>query len=237
MNLGKLPSSIARDFMPTTFAIIDLFTMIALWIFNCIALNVFTLIRSNFGERFMTFINWFIGASMFSTFTLVAALAGSPKTMFWRLVWGPAVFFSFLYHRWVIRKRNRAGLAWHSHSDGISHLTRIPFVRTYIPEEIIEKWLEPALILIVALLMAYFDRGFSTYLALVALALCLRAQLSYNVERQQALNERDQRIQSQFMEAVLADRPPEETAGFTIAASNRLLYKQEAAARLREDQD
>jgi len=237
MNLGKSTSSLAREFMPSTFALVDQLTRIVLWVFDCIAVNVFTLIRFNFGERFMTFINWFIGASMFSTFTLVAVLAGSPKTMLWRLVWGPAVFICFLYHRWVIQKRNRRGVAWHSHSDGISHLTRIPLVRTYIPEEIIEKWLEPALIFIVAWFMAHVDRGFSTYLALVAIVLCMRAHLSFTMEREQALNVRDERIQSQFMGAVLADRPPEETAGFTIAASNRILYKQEAAARLREDQD
>jgi hypothetical protein len=213
--------------MPGVFDVINVMTRLALWIFDCIAVNIFTLILSNFGERFMTVVNWFIGASMFSMFTLFAALAGSPKTLLWRLLWGPAVFLCFVYHRWVIRKKNRAGIAWHSYSDGISHLTKIPFVRDFVADEVIEKWLEPGLILFLAWPMSYFDRGFSLYLAIVGIALCLRAQVNYNFQRQSYLEMRDKRIEERFMEAALAGKPPEETGGFTIAASNRILIREE----------
>jgi len=230
MNLGKEPSELARTFMPDVFKFIDALTVLARWFFDCIAVNVFTLIRFNFGERFMTLVNWFVGASVFSTFTAFAALAGSPKTLFWRAIWGPAVLVCFAYHRWVIRKRNRAAVLWHSESAGISHLTRIPIVRQFVPDEVIEKWLEPGLILLAAWLISMLDRGFASYLVIVAIALCLRAQIAYNLQRQQSLSDRDRRIESMFFEAVLADKPPDETAGFTIAASNRMLFRQEVAA-------
>jgi len=230
MDLGRGPSAMARAFMPDVFKVIDFLTVLALWILNCIAVNVFTLIRSNFGERFMTLINWFIGASMFSMFTLFAALAGSPRTLMWRLIWGPAVFLCFVYHRWVIRNRNRAGILWHSHSAGISHLVKIPFVRNFVSDEIIEKWVEPGLILLVAWPLSHFERGFGTYLVLVAIALAFRAQIAYNLQRQQCLDERDRRIESAFMSAVLAGRRPEETGGFSLAKSNRILFRQEASA-------
>ncbi|MET0658280.1 MAG: hypothetical protein ABW110_09025 [Steroidobacteraceae bacterium] len=230
-NLKEETKVIVGSAMPGVFDVINVMTRLALWIFDCIAVNIFTLIRSNFGERFMTVVNWFIGASLFSMFTLFAALAGSPKTMLWRLAWGPAVLFCFIYHRWVIRKKSRTGIVWHSYSDGISHLTKIPLIRDFVPDEVIDKWLEPGLILLLAWPMGYFDRGFSVYLAIVGVALCLRAQVNYNLQRQHYLDVRDQRIESRFMEAALAGKPPAETGGFTIAASNRILIEQEAEVK------
>jgi hypothetical protein len=65
---------------------------------------------------------------------------------------------------------------------------------------------------------------------IVALALFLRAQVNYHYERQHYLNERDQRIESIYRRAALEGRPPEETGGLRIAASNRHLILQEAEA-------
>lgn len=216
--------------MPNVSSMINLIGFIVLWIFDCIAVNVFTLIRSHFGERFMTFVNWLIGAWMFSLLYFFAALGGIPDTKYLRGLWGPAVFLCFLYHRWVIRKKNRAGVVWHSRFDGIPHLMRIRLVREFIPAEAIVKWIEPALLLAVAWLVRPLDRGFSNYLAFVGVALSIRAQVYYYFQRQRYLDERDLRIEQQYLGAALAGRPPEETAGFTIAESNRSLIEQEAAA-------
>jgi hypothetical protein len=206
---------------------IEFLTRLVLWILNCIAVNVFTLTRSQFGERFMTVVNWAFGALMMSTFMTVSLFADGPQSGLLRKLWAPTVLICFLYHRWVIRKRNKGGVEWYSYAPGIPHLLRIPAVRRFITPEMIEKWGEPAALLVVSYLIRFIDRGFGIMLAIVAVLLSLRAYVVYYLEREEYLDRRDARIISEYANEVLEGRSASETAGFTIAASNRELILQE----------
>lgn len=227
--LGKEATNLTRAVNSQAVAWIEFITRLILWIFDCIAVNVFTLIRSHFGERFMSVVNYIFGSMIFGTLMLLVAFAGSPQTLLWRAVWGPAVFLTFVFHRWVIRKKNRTGIEWYSYSDGIPHLLRIPIVARYVPVEVVEKWLEPAAVLVVSWIVRPFDRGFSFILAFIAVSLCIRAYVGYYMERQRYLDLRDERIIATYTVAALQGKDAHETAGFTIAKSNRQLIQQEEA--------
>jgi hypothetical protein len=228
--LGKEAKNLLGAVNSQAVAWMEFFTRLVLWILDCIAVNVFTLIRSHFGERFMTVINWFFGSAMMSTFMIFSLFTEGPKSVTLRVLWGPAVLLALLYHLWVIRRKNKRGIEWHSYSSGIPHLLRVPVIARYVPVEIVEKWLEPAAVFAVAYVIRWIDQGFGIMLSIVAAVLCLRAFVGYYLERQQFLDQRDARIMSKYMNAVMEGRPAEETAGFTIARSNRELIEQEIRA-------
>jgi hypothetical protein len=228
--LGKEAKNLLGAVNSQAVAWLEFLTRLVLWIFDCIAVNVFSLIRSHFGERFMTVINWFFGSAMMSTFMLFSLFAEGPKSGTLRALWGPAVFLTFLYHRWMIRRKNKRGIEWHSYSPGIPHLLRVPVIGQYVPVEIVEKWIEPGAVFAVAYLIRWIDRGFGIMLGVVAIVLFLRAYVVYYLERQQFLDQRDARIVAKYSNAVMEGRSAEETAGFTIAKSNRELIEQEIRA-------
>ena len=87
-----------------------------------------------------------------------------------------------------------------------------------------------AYLIVATLKAAGIDRGFGIMLGIIAAALCLRAYIRYYLERQQYLDQRDARIVAKYTNAVLEGRVAQETAGFTIAKSNRELIEQEVRA-------
>jgi hypothetical protein len=202
-------------------------TRLVLWIFDCIAVNIFSLIRSRFGERFMTVVNWFFGAAIVGLVMLFATFAGPPKTLIFREIWPTAVFVCLLYHRWIIRKQNKAGVEWHSYSDGIPHILRIPTVAQFVSFEAVEKWIEPALVFATGYAARSIDPGLGLFLQIAAVSLCLRAYMRYYMERQRYLDARDARIEARYHAAAVQGQPASQTAGFTIAKSNRELIEQE----------
>lgn len=228
--LGKEAKNLLGAVNSQAVAWMEFLTRLVLWVFDCIAVNVFTLIRTHFGERFMTVMNWFFGAFMMSMFMFFALFADGPKSAFLRAMWGPVVFICFVYHRWVIRKKNKRGVEWYSYSDGIPHLLRVPVIAAYVPAEAVEKWIEPAALLVVAYVLRFVDRGFGIMLGIIAVILSLRAYIGYYLERQRYLDQRDARIIAKYTNAVLEGRNAQETAGFTIAKSNRELIEQEMLA-------
>ncbi len=127
-----------------------------------------------------------------------------------------------LFHRYEINDRNRRGVTWHSFSKGESwlyelDLSDIPF---RLNDEVIHKWIEPALVGIAGGIAYLFAPAVGIWLLISAVALTVNAQIDYHYERSVFLDARDGQVEARYLGDALSGRPASQTAGLVIAASN-----------------
>lgn len=202
-----------------TFQNIEGLAFIATLVLKWIEASILGFLRRDFGERYYS---WF---TIFAGYTVVANLAFAGNALWasatgegfsWSMV---AVWAAFtatsLYHRWVMRRKLRAGHQWHTRYCGMS------LIPGRLSEEVKLGWLEPALVLAVGAAAWPFSHLVGLWLVMSAVALWLHSQIRFHYQRQALLNAIDARLEGQFFGEALKGRPATQTAGVAIAESVR----------------
>lgn len=232
MRLGKIGQPILMNI--DAFAAAASIMYLLYWFLGWFVMSVVVFLRRGFGERYLSWLNLYFGYSIIAPLVWLSTWTGSgaeavrtgSSSLFVAyglisLIWWVFVGLS-LYHRFAIWHRDRTGRAWHTLYRGHSWI-RLPFVS----DEVMKKWVEPGMVLLIAYFMSSIDRPVCLWLTFSGIALLVHEQIAYHVERQRFLDMRDAQIESQNIQAALAGRPVEETRGFAIASSNQQLIRTE----------
>lgn len=217
MKLGKTGRKIAMSFEP--WQQLEALAMILYWVCGWFVMSVVVFFRKDFGERYLSWINLFFGYIVVGLFTgsalsLWNASNGSPVSAIMGAFYLAFVAAS-IAHRVAISRKNKAGQEWHSLYSGT------PLLPVPVPTEIMNKWVEPALLGLLGILMTLLHIGMiAIWLFIAALALALHEQISYHLQRQQLLDLRDARIEAKYWQAAMSGKPAKESKGFVIASSN-----------------
>src|ERR1035441_167904 len=188
---------------------------------GCFCVTVTPFIRKDFGERYLGWLNLYIGYSLLNLYILAGTLAGSfisyyRPTRLMTLLWVGFVCAA-LWHRREISKKNNAGVEWHSMYMGTSILP-LP-----LNEEKIFKFAEPGLVLLLGYLATNVSGLFGLWLMIAGLSLFINNHIAYFHERQMMLDARDGGIEAKFLSDALSGKPASQTAGFVIGESSRRL--------------
>ena len=195
----------------------------AAFIASWFALSTAVFMRRDFGERYLGWINLAFAYTAVVNFAFLGNLIngflgrGTSQLIF--LVWMAFIAASG-YHRYVIWKKNRAGVQWHSHYAGTSLLMMIP-----VSEEAKLLWVEPGIVMVLSILLAHFAPLVSTWLYLSAISLWVHAQITVYYQRQAVLDAVDAGLEARYLGEAVAGKPARETAGVTIAESVRQLVR------------
>lgn len=226
MKLGKQTVHLARAL--DIWRQIEFFMAILQFIAGLFAISVQPFLRKDFGERHLSWLNLFFGYTVAVNFALFGGLAGigtgSGFSFLMLFLWLAFVVVS-LYHRYEIWRKNRSGAEWHSYYMGTS-LLPLPF-----SQEATYKWIEPALVFVLGLVLVKFTPVVGIWLLISAASLLLYSHLTYYYLRQTFLDMRDGRIESRYMGDALAGRPARQTGGFVIAESNLQMVRHDAGLK------
>ena len=223
MKLGKVGAGLA---MATSAGkMIAGIMAIIHWVLGWFVASVVPFLRTNMGERYFSWINLMFGMTAVGLFTGLGnvILSQGQTHLSWTI---ELAYYGVLglgvYHRFVIYRKNKRGVLWHSYCPGIS-LIRLPGVSV----ETVAKWIEPAVLFALAYIAGQFhDRPLCLWLNIGGFALLVHEQVAYYLQRQQLLDARDAMIESKNLGAVMAGRPMAQTAGYTIATSNLAIIEQ-----------
>jgi hypothetical protein len=185
---------------------------------GCFCVTVAPFVRKDFGERYLGWLNLYIGYSALGLFILAGSLAGSfiphyrPTQMMTYLVVG--FIGTSLWHRREISTKNNNGVEWHSMYMGTSILP-LP-----LSEEKVYKFAEPGLIFLTGYLFSNASGLFGLWLMIAGLSLFINNHITYYNERQMILDTRDASIEAKYLSDALSGKPAYQTAGFVIGESS-----------------
>lgn len=194
----------------------------------CISVEVF--LRRDFGERYLGIFNLQAGYLVVFIFAGINPLLvpyGNGSALIGIL--SPAFIGMAIYHRYVIWRRLKKGEIWHSYYRGtpLGYWSLLPISASY---ETIEKWLEPALLGIITVLLSKVDMLASIWLGFSTFSLFVHTHVDYYNLRQSILDMQDSQIQSAYMDQALQGKSPHDTKGFVIPESGATLIRNVARA-------
>lgn len=188
---------------------------VVVWFQNIVtfALSLFTLpiesiYRHEFGERYFRIITLVASAVLFVVFAYGFAGfgrmfggGGQPGLFTWLFL---LVFLALgVMHRYRIFRRNwYTGPEWHSHASGESWLSQFTTpMRSRLPMFIpipnaTQRYIEPALALVVGLILVAFGSFVGTWLVFAGLALFFKETVKAEILRNAYLDQVDQQIES-----------------------------------------
>jgi hypothetical protein len=225
MRIGKAGRNIAFA-VYTPWKYLEAVFAIFHWIMSWFVASTVVWLRKDFGERYLGWLNLMFGWTAIGLFTgfgnwALSALSGERPSVLIEYVYLGCVGLG-IYHRVIINRKNKAGVQWHSLYSGTSHLERAGFK---VSTETLQKWIEPGILIILAWMFRRFhSTPMAAWLFVSGLALALHEQMSSFHVRQDFLDKSDARIEAHFWQSAMAGKPAQETAGFTIAQSNRDLF-------------
>jgi hypothetical protein len=197
---------------------------------GCFCITVVPFVRKDFGERYLGWLNLYLGYSALGLFIIAGMLAGTfiphyrPTEMMTYLWLG--FIGTSIWHRREISRKNNSGEEWHSMYMGSSILP-LP-----LSEEKIYKFAEPGLIFAAGYLLSNISGLFGLWLMIAGLSLFINNHIAYHTERSMMLDVRDAGIEAQFLSDALSGKPANQTCGFVIGESSRKLIGKDA--RLQE---
>lgn len=195
---------------------------------GCFTVSVVGFLRKDMGERYFSLINLFFGYSVVANFVFlgnfIGMAAGGHFSQAMLLFYLGFVGTSF-YHLSEIRRKNKAGVEWHSMHHGTS-LLPLP-----ISEEIILKLWEPLLVFFAGLLLTKFSPQAGVWLVISGISLLINNHIVFYFERQKFLDARDAGIEARNLGKALQGKPARQTNGFVIAASTMQLFRHEGGLR------
>lgn len=231
MKIGKTSHQIAlqQDGYQKLVSILMLMHFVASWF----VMSVVVFLRRDFGERYLSWVNLLFGYMIVAFFggfgnAVIAYASGESASQ----IIGPfalAFIGLSIYHRRRIQKRIKTGIEWHSRYSGTPLLKTLdtsgkPWLKhiTSLDEETINKWIEPGLILLLAILARNLhSTPMAVWLFLSGFSLLLHEHISYYLQREWVLDGQDARIEARYYQEAVAGKPAQETAGYTIARSHR----------------
>jgi len=217
MRIGKVG---ARFAMGTSAGqIVAGLMMLIHWILSWFVVSVVVLLRMDFGERYLSWINILFGISavgLFTGFGNVILSQGQSHVSYTIEIAYSVVLIASVYHRVAIWRKNQRGEVYHSLNPGTS-LIKLP----WITEEAVAKWVEPAVLLMGSYIAGEMnDYPLKLWLLVSGIGLLVHEQISYFMQRSQFLDMRDAMIESRNWAAVIKGRPAQQCQGYHIAQSN-----------------
>jgi hypothetical protein len=195
---------------------------------GCFTVSVVGFLRKDMGERYFSLINLFFGYSVVANFVylgnFIGMVAGREFSQIMLLFYLGFIGVSF-YHLAEIRRKNKAGVEWHSMSHGTS-LLPLPF-----SEEIVLKLWEPLLVFVAGLLLRKLSAQASLWLVISGISLLINNHIVFYFERQKFLDARDAGIEARNLGKALQGKPARQTGGFVIAASTTELFRHQGGLR------
>lgn len=185
-------------------------------IVNILSFSVEAFTRREFGERYVNwlrfllsllFLNSFLGFLRF--FHSLPLVGGGVYPELSSYFWYSFIFLS-CYHLFRIWRRNRQGIAWHSRSPGISHLSFLG-----INDAILFRFIEPMLCLAVSFILGPVSPLTSNWIFVSSLCLLIKNNVIFNNMRGKVLDVIDGRIEAAVIAGKLEGNDKRKTAGWS----------------------
>jgi len=191
---------------------------VALLISGFFTATIVPFTRKDFGERYLGWLNIYFGYSLMTAYiiggNMVSAFTRIAPSHLMTLLWFAFIGAS-VYHRWEVRRKNNAGVHWHSNFMGTSLL---PF--PYSQEKIF-KFFEPFSVFLLGYIMWHLISGqVGIWLMAAAASLFINNHIIFHQERQAILDMRDAQIEARFFGDALSGKPAAQTAGFVVSESS-----------------
>jgi hypothetical protein len=193
--------------------------IIALWILGMFAVSVQVFTRKGFGERYMSVLNILFGLSAIGFFTglgnlAVSSMAHEPYSQLMELLYTSALCLA-VYHRFVIWRKNRRNVIWHSMYSG-----RPMFAFTGIDEGTLKRWIEPALLLGLSYIAKHVHQSpVSMWLLIGGIAVFVHETLAEYMQRAALLDARDAMIEANYRQGVATGKATSDL-GFSMSRSS-----------------
>lgn len=220
---GGLSEGIAEGekLLQTLQKLYNLIRALVLLVTSAVAFPVEMLIHYRIGERYLTFVSYLLGAFVVS----LTQLLHEPMSHLFSGMYTIAI----VVHWWMIKRRNKRGIRWHSRSMGLSWPI---FDRLKQNHWRVYQIVEPGMIGIVGLIMLKTGNDFGWYLIAAAACIVVKTAMFYAAERAKILDAIDQQIESEHMAtAIGGDRHPRETEGFIVPGSAQWTPEERAIAK------
>lgn len=223
MKLGKESLHLLRVFNPWkrfefVLAVLSLLS-------SCFTVSIVGFLRKDFGERYFSTVNLMFGYTVVAYFAFLGNIIGvaTGHHFSWLMVFFWAAFIGVsIFHRLEISRKNKRGEEWHSMNVGTS-LLPVP-----MKEESIYKFIEPALVMTVGLMLWKISGQAGAWLIIGGLSLFVNNHLVFYFQRQALLDIRDARIEARYMSGAIQGKPAKQTGGFVLADSNIQLIRKDA---------
>ena len=217
MEIGKKSMHLAMATEPGK--LIATVLMLVHFVLSWYVMSIVVLLRRNFGERYLSWVNIGFGLLAISLMSGFGNIVLSPANVHISHTIGIAyniVVLASLYHRWVIWRRNKSGLMWHSYFSGYSWI-QIPGISA----ETVQKWIEPILLLVLGSIAGHLhEPTLRLWLMVSGVAMLAHEQVAYFLQRQMILDMQDGIIEQRNWAQVMAGKDVRQTQGYTIAKSN-----------------
>ena len=190
-------------------------------------------IRKDFGERFLTLTTLTVCAIGVQMLGFVGG-GNTGEAGNWTRIYGLLYIAMGAWHLFSISRRNRAGIEWHSRCPGISRLEFLP-----LSLETIQKYVEPALVFVIALLVSPLSSWLSGILTVGAVGILIGEHVRAAIRRNEYLDMVDQKIKGTELHGSMVDgKPPSETKGLNMAVPRHMKREdREALARVWQGKD
>lgn len=202
-------------------------------ILNALALPAEILLRKDFGVRYLTIIQFSFAAGVTGGLWFLLSLFSDFGWLFW--VYNAATTIMFWRHWFDIRKKIKNGILWHSESFGISRFeflggiskqfSLLPNVE-FLDDFFLYRWVEPLLVILVAIVIKFFDPTMSLLLILVGLGLFLKAHILYDQGLNHIWDLIDNMIASEAMEKAFMGASKTEVNGMNFVRPPQAIQKQ-----------
>ena len=193
---------------------------------NSLAMTVVPFVRTDFGERYLGWLNLCAAYVLLLVFILVGGIAGTFWPQFGHSDLMTLFLWAFvvlgIYHRVQITRRNNRREPWHTMYMGNSILP-LP-----ISEEKIYKFVEPLIVCLAGYFLYRVAPPVGIWLMLSGTALGINNHIVYHQERQSLLDLRDAEIEAKYLSDALSGKAASNTAGFVVGESSQKLIATDA---------
>lgn len=181
---------------------------ILLMVLDFFSKTIEVFLRREFGERYFNIGFIFLAFLVINT---VGRFADNFHSI-------PLFYYSYAFvlmsawHELRIFQRNRQGIKWHSYHRGLSHLSLLG-----LPVGLVQRFLEPGLVIVGGFIVAKQDGIFGFYLLLAGFGLLIGEQIRYKQSKKIVLDAIDSQIEAENLMAALVDeRPSTQTQGVSF---------------------